>query len=370
MQVSGGQANLAPRVRDTDAAGVGALLPRPLGRASTTWSRRPSPATARARCWPTVNVQTRRRRSPMYLVPVGQHGHDPPHRRRLEQARPAPGAGRHLRRLAEHQRARHAPTSPAWPPATTWPTSPPASRAATRPGAPARSSRPSAASSGPTRSREPPPPPARRRRQAGFTLIELLMGIVLASVFALALYGFFFAGLDAAARHAVAGDRPVDRPHGDRPACRRDIRQSISPDDGLTSPRDRAEPDQPRDLRRPVALDRRPRPPARRRCATRSSPTSSSARRADPIGVTAPFTLRRLRPPRGPHRQGAERRDPGLRAPSPTRAPRSPPTPTPHAAAGHRPGLRPAHRSSQKTGNAATTLELNTDVALRNAIRL
>jgi prepilin-type N-terminal cleavage/methylation domain-containing protein len=41
----------------------------------------------------------------------------------------------------------------------------------------------------------------RRGDQRGFTLIELLMGIILASVFAVALYGFFFAGLDAFRTH-------------------------------------------------------------------------------------------------------------------------------------------------------------------------
>jgi prepilin-type N-terminal cleavage/methylation domain-containing protein len=41
-------------------------------------------------------------------------------------------------------------------------------------------------------------PPARRAAQAGFTFVELIMGIVLAAIFAGALYGFFFAGLDAA----------------------------------------------------------------------------------------------------------------------------------------------------------------------------
>ena len=50
VQVSGGQANIAPRVRDTDAAGQVRFCLDPSGSASTTWSRRPRPASARARC--------------------------------------------------------------------------------------------------------------------------------------------------------------------------------------------------------------------------------------------------------------------------------------------------------------------------------
>jgi prepilin-type N-terminal cleavage/methylation domain-containing protein len=79
-------------------------------------------------------------------------------------------------------------------------------------------------------------PTARRRRaQEGFTLVELLMAIVLSSIFAAALYGFFFAGVDAARTHeSQARAQATGREALDRMA--RDMRQAISPDDGVTAP--------------------------------------------------------------------------------------------------------------------------------------
>ena len=77
--------------------------------------------------------------------------------------------------------------------------------------------------------------PRRRRAQAGFSMTELLMAIVIASIFAGALYGFFFAGTDAARSHestarAQSGGRlAIER-------LTRDVRQAISQDDGATPP--------------------------------------------------------------------------------------------------------------------------------------
>lgn len=76
---------------------------------------------------------------------------------------------------------------------------------------------------------------AGRRPQRGFTLVELLIGIVLASIFALAIYGFFFATLDHARSQQTqwmaqsTGRTAIDRLSGE-------IRQAVSPDDGLTPP--------------------------------------------------------------------------------------------------------------------------------------
>ena len=76
---------------------------------------------------------------------------------------------------------------------------------------------------------------SRAPRQDGFTLIELLMGIALSSIFALALFGFFFSGVDSARTHESQARAQIDgRTAIDRMS--RDIRQSISPDGGITTP--------------------------------------------------------------------------------------------------------------------------------------
>lgn len=75
----------------------------------------------------------------------------------------------------------------------------------------------------------------RARRAAGFTLVELMMAIVLGSIFAVALYGFFFAGLDhARSQQTQALAQSTGRTAIDRMAA--DIRQAISPDGGLNPP--------------------------------------------------------------------------------------------------------------------------------------
>ena len=71
-----------------------------------------------------------------------------------------------------------------------------------------------------------------RSAQRGFTLIELLMGIVLASVFALALFALLLRGPRLGAHQRVAGERPVDRPHGDRPARRATSARRSAPTTG------------------------------------------------------------------------------------------------------------------------------------------
>jgi prepilin-type N-terminal cleavage/methylation domain-containing protein len=208
--------------------------------------------------------------------------------------------------------------------------------------------------------------PRRAHAQGGFTLIELLMGLVLASIFAIALFSFFFAGVDrvrsqeSQARAQMTGRTAIDR-------LVRDARQAISPDDGLTPP--------------VIALS----PTTLEMYVDPSRATSSVVPRPErvryaivadqlirefavPVGVTAPFTygsyrgrevlIERLVNGATPAFRGVTAEGVLMSAtPAPTQ-------------------LRDIAQISvrllisQRTGNAATTLELNTDVALRNAVRL
>ena len=205
-----------------------------------------------------------------------------------------------------------------------------------------------------------------RRGQAGFTLIELLMGIALSSAFALALYGFFFTGLDSARSHqSQAIAQSTGRTAIDRIAS--EIRQSISPDDGLSPPVIALSP-----TNLELYVD-----PSRSLTATTPRPEKVRyaivsnqlvRERAVPVGATAPFSygayvnrevlIDRLQ-------NGATAAFSGVTAEGTA----LPPTPTATQ-------LRDAAQISvrlmisQKTGNAASMLELSTDVALRNAIRL
>ena len=206
----------------------------------------------------------------------------------------------------------------------------------------------------------------RRRTQAGFTLIELLMGIVLSSIFALALYGFFFTGLDHARSQQTqwmaqsTGRTAIDR-------LSSELRQSVSPDDGLTPPLIALSPTELQ-----MYVD-----PSRALTATKPKPEKVRyaivsnqliRERAVPIGSTAPYTygaytgrevlIDKLQ-------NGAVAAFAGV-----TEAGSAlPATPTSTQ-------LRDVAQISvrllisQKTGSNATTLELTTDVALRNAIRL
>lgn len=210
------------------------------------------------------------------------------------------------------------------------------------------------------------PTPTTRRRQAGFTLIELLMGIVLGSIFALALYGFFFTGLDSARSHqSQAIAQATGRTAIDRMAS--EIRQSISPDDGLTPPVIALSPTNLEiyvDPSRSVAATA-PRPQKVRYAIVANQLVRE---RSVPVGVTPPYSY-------GAYanrevlidtlQNGATAVFRAVTAEGSA----LPATPTSTQ-------LRDAAQVSvrlmisQKTGNAASMLELNTDVALRNAIRL
>lgn len=207
---------------------------------------------------------------------------------------------------------------------------------------------------------------ARRRSQSGFSLMELLMGIVLTGIFSLALYGFFFSGVDSARTHeSQARAQSEARLSIDRFA--REVRQAVSPDDGLTAPVISLSPtvielyiDPSR-----VATATTPRPEKVRYSIVADQLIRESSA---PVGTTWPFSY-------GAYakrtvmvedlQQGAV---PAFRAIT-RQGVSLPATP---AATQMRDIAQVSVRLvvSQRTGNAATTLELNTDVALRNANRV
>jgi prepilin-type N-terminal cleavage/methylation domain-containing protein len=207
-----------------------------------------------------------------------------------------------------------------------------------------------------------------RRTQAGFTLIELLMGIVLSAVFAFAIYGFFFTTLDHARSQQTqwmaqsTGRTAIDRLAGE-------IRQAVSPDDGLTPPIIAVSP---------TAVEMYVDPS---RALTAVRPVPHKVRysivagqlvrdRAVPANTTAPFIygaygvrevlVDKVR--NGAVPLFAPVTDGGMALPA-------------TLAAGS-PALRDVSQLTvrliigQQTGAKTTTMEMNTDVALRNAIRL
>ncbi len=114
------------------------------------------------------------------------------------------------------------------------------------------------------------------------------MGIVLASMFSIALYGFFFAGLDAFRTHESQA-RAQSTGRIALGQVERDLRQSISPDDGLAAPVMALSP-----TNLEIYVD-----PQRSPTVTRPSPqrvryaiVSDQLIRetADPIGATPPYT--------------------------------------------------------------------------------
>lgn len=203
-----------------------------------------------------------------------------------------------------------------------------------------------------------------RDPQGGFTLIELLMGIALSSIFALGLFAFFFSGVDSArtsesqARAQASGRTTIDR-------LARDIRQAVSPDGGVTAPIISLSPTSLELYDDPsrTATDTIPRPQKVRYSIVANQLIRESA---DPVGATAPFTygsytssevmLESLS--NGATAAFSAVMSDGTALPA-----------TPTAAQ----LIDIAQISirllvSQKTGNKATTLELTTDVALRNAV--
>jgi prepilin-type N-terminal cleavage/methylation domain-containing protein len=207
-----------------------------------------------------------------------------------------------------------------------------------------------------------------RRTQAGFTLVELLIGIILASVFAVAIYGMFFSTLDHARSQQTqwlaqsTGRTAIDRMSSE-------IRQAVSPDDGLTPPVIAIGPTSIE-----IYVD-----PSRSTTALRPVPQKVRYRivsgqlirdRAVSPQTTPPFSFGAYGATEvlvdgaanGTVPLAAAVTEDGLALPATINAGDS--------------RLRDIAQMSlrllvaQKTGAKATTMELNTDVALRNAIRL
>jgi prepilin-type N-terminal cleavage/methylation domain-containing protein len=212
----------------------------------------------------------------------------------------------------------------------------------------------------------------RRRRahrtQAGFTLVELLIGIILASIFAVAIYGMFFSTLDhARSQQSQWMAQSTGRTAIDRMSS--EIRQAVSPDDGLTPPVIAVTPTSIE-----VYVD-----PSRSTTALRPVPQKVRYRivsgqlirdRAISPQTTPPFSFGAYGAAEvlvdgvvnGTVPLAAAVTEGGVALPASLNA----------GDARVRDVAQMALRLlvAQKTGNTATMMELNTDVALRNAIRL
>lgn len=205
-----------------------------------------------------------------------------------------------------------------------------------------------------------------RDRQGGFTLIELLMGIALSSIFALALFSFFYAGVDSArtseiqARAQADGRTAIDR-------FVREARQAISPDGGLTPPVIALTPTRVEMYVDPsrATAEKLPRPYKVRYSIVADQLIRDSAA---PVGAVAPYSYGSyIRPEVLIEKlsNGATAAFSGATADGAA----LPGVPTTVQ-------LRDMAQMtirllvSQKTGNAASTLELTTDVSLRNAITI
>jgi type II secretory pathway pseudopilin PulG len=196
--------------------------------------------------------------------------------------------------------------------------------------------------------------------------MELLMAVILASIFSAALYGFFFAGVDAVrthesqARAQAAGRETLDR-------VARDVRQAISPDEGTAAPVLAVTPTSIEmyvDSRRAVATTT----PVPQKVRYRLSGTQLVRDRAIALTTVPTITY------------GAYGGTEVMVADVRTGATPIFTTTTfegialPTTVGG--PTARDIAQVSvrliigQRTGNSNTTLELRTDVALRNAIRI
>ncbi len=205
-----------------------------------------------------------------------------------------------------------------------------------------------------------------RAASSGFTLVELLLGIALASLFAVALYGFFFAGLDSTRGHQTqAAAQSSARTALDRLA--REIRQAVSPDDGLTPPVLALSPTSLELYVDPARATgaTSPRP---HRVRYRVSGSRLVRERALPVGAAPPYSYGAYGAAEVLVEGLAGGAAPLFRATTPEGVARSASVSGPQARDIAQVSVR--LMVAQRTGSAPTTLELHTDVALRNAIRL
>jgi Tfp pilus assembly protein PilW len=192
------------------------------------------------------------------------------------------------------------------------------------------------------------------------------MGIILSSIFAVALFSFFFSGVDSVrthesqARAQAAGRTAIDR-------FAREARQAISPDDGLTAPIIALCPTAVEMYVDPSrsSASTTPRPYKVRYSVVAGALVRDSAA---PVGVTAPFSYGAYSG-REVLVEGIANGAAAVFSASTARGVAMAPCPATTS-------LRDIAQVSvslavaQKTGNANTKLELNTDVALRNAVRI
>lgn len=202
-----------------------------------------------------------------------------------------------------------------------------------------------------------------RTTETGFTLIELLMAIAIAAGFAVGLYAFFFAGLDAASTHESQA-KAQSGLRGTLEIFSRDVRQAVSPDDGinggimsLTSTSVVMHVDPNRD---PTATFPKP------LRVTYQLVGSQLVRRVQqPVGAAPPYSYTAPSPPvvlAEPVQNGAKPifqafTEQNVNLGSPVAQPRDIKT------------VRITLIVGQRTGMSATTTELSTDVTLRNTLR-
>jgi prepilin-type N-terminal cleavage/methylation domain-containing protein len=205
--------------------------------------------------------------------------------------------------------------------------------------------------------------PRHRGGSEGFTLIELLMTIAISAGFAVGLYAFFFAGIDANRTHQ-SQTGAQDSLRRTMETFTRDVRQAVTADDGINGGITRLDAttivinvDPNRD---PSATIPRPLRVTYQLTAGRLERTTQR-----PIGATPPFSYG---PPSAPDvliasvQNGAK---PLWRAFTEQNVDLGLPVTR------HRDikTVRITLVAGQKTGNSPTTTELTTDVTLRNTLR-
>jgi len=192
------------------------------------------------------------------------------------------------------------------------------------------------------------------------------MAVILASIFSAALYGFFFAGVDAARTHeSQARAQATGRETLDRLA--RDVRQAISPDDGTTAPMLAVTPTSIEmyvDSRRAAAATK----PVPQKVRYRVSGAQLVRERALVLTTVPTVTYGAY----GGTEVMVEDVRNGATPIFTTSTFEGVALPTTVAGPSARDIAQVSVRLliGQKTGNSNTTLELRTDVALRNAIRI
>jgi prepilin-type N-terminal cleavage/methylation domain-containing protein len=136
---------------------------------------------------------------------------------------------------------------------------------------------------------------AGRRGQEGFTLVELLTGIILAAIFALALFGFLDSGVQSAQTHQSQAIAQSEA-RGGLDRLSRELRQAVSADGGITPPVQSISPTaivfHVDNNRNPSTLTPRPQ-------RVRYQITGGNLVRefADPVGTAPPYTYGAYRSP-------------------------------------------------------------------------